>query len=85
MNTSSMLKPASMLIALYLLAVGCIPVKNVEKAWKTSKSDNALLGVWEQKGGGKLGFVNTEKDFLLMAGNNGEGGCRSIESNARPE
>ena len=25
-----------------MLVAGCIPVKNVEKAWKASKADNAL-------------------------------------------
>jgi hypothetical protein len=77
-------KPALALLAVCLFAVGCIPVKNVEKAWNSSKADNELAGLWTQKGGGdgKVGFVKTDKDFLVTSGTSGlEGGCRTVETN----
>lgn len=78
------LKHAAALVALCLLFTGCIKVKDVEKAWKSSKADNALAGTWDQAGGGdgKVGFVKTDKNFLVTSGTSGlEGGCRSIETN----
>lgn len=78
------LKPALMMLAICLFAVGCIPVKNVEKAWKASKADNALVGNWVGKNDSesKVAFVKTDKDFLVTSGTSGlEGGCRTLETN----
>ena len=74
---------AALLLAACLLLAGCIPVKNVEKAWKDAKADEALVGIWVQNGGdGKVGFVNTDKGFLVTSGTSGlEGGCRTITTN----
>ncbi|MFN3165526.1 MAG: hypothetical protein ACE37H_00515 [Phycisphaeraceae bacterium] len=81
MITRTAMKPFALLAAC-LFAVGCIPVKNVEKAWNSSKADNELVGLWTQEGDGKVGFVKTDKDFLVTSGTSGlEGGCRSIETN----
>jgi hypothetical protein len=73
---------ALMLIACQFLA-GCIPVKNVEKAWKDAKADEALVGTWAQNDGdGVIGVVNTDKGFLVMSSSDGlEGACRSITTN----
>ena len=74
---------AALMLAACLLLAGCIPVKNVEKAWKNAKADDALAGTWVQDGGdGMVGFVNTDQGFLVTAGTSGlEGGCRSITTN----
>ena len=78
------LKPAVTLAVVCLFSVGCIPVKNVEKAWKSSKADNDLAGLWVGKNDkdSHVGFVKTDKDFLVTSGTSGlEGGCRTIETN----
>ena len=74
---------AALLLAICLLLAGCIPVKNVEKAWKDAKADEALAGLWVEKGGdGKVGFVKTDQGYLITSGTSGlEGGCKSIETN----
>lgn len=78
------IKPVAALFAVCLFAVGCIPVKNVEKAWNASKADNDLVGSWVGKSDkdSRVGFVKTDKDFLVTSGTSGlEGGCRSVETN----
>lgn len=77
------IKHAGLLLAMTLLLTACIPVKNVEKAWKDAKADDALVGTWVKTGGDAMvGFVNTDKGFLVTAGTDGlEGGCRSITTN----
>lgn len=78
------IKQAAPLLAIGLLMVGCIPVKNVEKAWKSAKADAGLVGTWVDKDGGdgRVGFVSTDKGFLVTASTSGlEGGCRSITTN----
>lgn len=78
------LQHAALLLAACLLLAGCIPVKNVEKAWNDAKPDDALAGTWvDQNGGdGMVGFVKTDKGFLVTSGTSGlEGGCRSITTN----
>lgn len=77
------IKHATLMLATCLLLAGCIPVKNVEKAWKDAKADQALVGTWVKNGGdGMVGFVNTDKGFLVTAGTDGlEGGVRSITTN----
>ncbi len=82
LNPSST-RPAAALFMVCLFAVGCIPVKNVEEAWNASSADEDLIGMWFQDDGdGKVGFVKTDKDFLVTSGTSGlEGGCRSIETN----
>jgi len=77
------LKHAALLLAACTLLAGCIPVKNVEKAWKTAQADKALAGTWQQDGGdGMVGFVMTDKGFLVTSGTSGlEGGCKSITTN----
>lgn len=77
------IKHAGLLLALTLLITGCIPVKNVEKAWNNAKADKALVGTWSLKNGdGMVGFVKTDQDFLVTSGTDGlEGGCRSITTN----
>jgi len=75
---------ALLLAAMCLMFVGCIPVKNVEKAWKNAKADEALVGQWVGKNDSdtKVGFVKTDQDFLITSGTSGlEGGCRSVETN----
>ena len=84
MTNASPFKAFAALSVFCLLATGCIPVKNVEKAWKTNKADSGLIGLWTEQGGGegKVGFVKTDKDFLVTSGTSGlEGGCRSIQTN----
>ena len=77
------LKHAAMLLATLTLLAGCIPVKNVEKAWKNAEADKALAGTWEKdRGDGMVGFIMTDKGFLVTSGTSGlEGGCKSIETN----
>ena len=78
------IKHTGLLLALALILTGCIPVKNVEKAWKAAKADDALAGTWiDKKGGdGMVGFVKTDQGFLVTSGTSGlEGGCKSIETN----
>ena len=78
------LKHAALLMVTCMLLAGCIPVKNVEKAWKGAKADDALVGTWIGKNNAdeKVGFVKTDKGFLVTSGTQGlEGGCRSIETN----
>lgn len=75
---------AGLLLGLTLLLAGCIPVKNVEKAWANAEADDALAGTWvDAKGGDAMvGFVKTDQDFLVTTGTDGlEGGCRSITTN----
>ena len=74
---------AGLLLAACLLLGGCIPVKNVEKAWNNAKADDALAGNWVEKGGdGMVGFAKTDQGYLVTSGTSGlEGGCRSIETN----
>ncbi len=82
--TRSAIKHAALILAACLLLTGCIPVKNVEKAWKDAKADDALVGTWVDKndGDGMVGFVQTDKGFLVTSGTSGlEGGCRSITTN----
>lgn len=72
------------LLALGLVVAGCIPVKNAEKAWKASKADNDLAGQWVDKSDSEslVGFIKTDKDFLVTSGTSGlEGGCRTLETN----
>lgn len=77
------MKHAALLLATCLLMAGCIPVKNVEKAWNKAKVDDALAGTWVDKSGdGMVGFVKTDKGFLVTSGTSGlEGACRSITTN----
>jgi len=76
------LKHAALVLATLTLMAGCIPVKNVEKAWKAAAADEALVGTWEQGDDGKVGFVNTDQGFLVTSGTSGlEGGCKTIETN----
>ena len=76
------LKHVALLLGACLLLAGCIPVKNVEKAWNDAKADEALVGVWVQDGDGIVGFVNTDKGFLVTSGSSGlEGGCKSFTTN----
>lgn len=77
------IKHAGLLLAITLILGGCIPVKNVEQAWKDAKADEALVGTWHvAEGDGKVGFVKTDQDFLVTSGTDGlEGGCRSITTN----
>lgn len=77
------IKHAALLLATCLLMVGCIPVKNVEKAWKDAKADDALVGTWEQKNSdGMVGFVKTDKGYHVTSGTSGlEGASRSITTN----
>ncbi|MFK7790430.1 MAG: hypothetical protein AB8C95_13170 [Phycisphaeraceae bacterium] len=80
----SRFKHAALLLATGLLLTGCIPVKNVEKAWKDANVDKALVGTWVDKNGGDgmVGFVQTDKGFLVTSGTTGlEGGCKSITTN----
>lgn len=82
--TYSKLKHAAMLLAAALLMTGCIPVKNVEKAWKDATVDQNLAGTWVDKNGGDgmVGFVKTDKDFLVTSGTTGlEGGVKTITTN----
>lgn len=82
--THSRLPLATILLAAALLLTGCIPVKNVEKAWKDAKADPALVGNWVGKNddSSKVAFVNTDKGFLVTSGTSGlEGGCKSITAN----
>ncbi|MEM9347036.1 MAG: hypothetical protein AAGB26_10510 [Planctomycetota bacterium] len=78
------IKHAACLLACLLLLTGCIPVKNVEKAWNKAKADEALVGNWvgAKDNESKVGFVKTNKGFLVASGTSGlEGGCRSITTN----
>ena len=77
------IKYAALMLAALVLLAGCIPVENVEKAWKDAKADEGLVGLWVQNGGdGKVGFVNTDQGFLVTSGTSGlEGGCKSITTN----
>lgn len=76
------LKHAALILATLTLMAGCIPVKNVEKAWKAAEADKALVGTWQQGGDGMVGFVMTDQGFLVTSGTSGlEGGCKSIETN----
>ncbi|MEO0474384.1 MAG: hypothetical protein AAF085_00245, partial [Planctomycetota bacterium] len=76
------LKHFALLFAGCVLLTGCIPVKNVEKAWKDAKADEALVGTWTQGDSGMVGFVNTDKGFLVTSGTSGlEGGCKSVTTN----
>ena len=81
--TSFTIKHAALLLAGGLLLTGCIPVKNVEKAWKDAKADEALVGTWvDRNGDGMVGFIQTDKGFLVTSATSGlEGGCRSITTN----
>jgi len=82
--TRKNLMSVACVLVLCLLACGCIPVKNVEKAWSTSKPDKDLAGLWLQAGGGdgKIAFIATDKDFLITSGTSGlDGGCRTVETN----
>lgn len=75
---------AGPMIALCLLMAGCIPVKNVEKAWNNAKADDALAGQWVGKNddSSKVGFVKTDQGFLVTSGTSGlEGGCKSVTTN----
>ncbi|MEM6259183.1 MAG: hypothetical protein AAGI37_12940 [Planctomycetota bacterium] len=72
------------LLGFVLLLTGCIPVKNVEKAWNKAEADEALVGNWvgANDNDSKVGFVQTDKGFLVTSGTSGlEGGCRSITTN----
>ncbi|MBX2852166.1 MAG: hypothetical protein KTR15_10510 [Phycisphaeraceae bacterium] len=77
------IKHAALMLTTCLLLAGCIPVKNVEKAWKDAKADETLVGIWVQNDGeGIVGFVNTDKGFLVSSGSSGlEGGCKSFTTN----
>lgn len=77
------IKHAALLLATCLLLTGCIPVKNVEKAWKDAKADEAIVGTWAQKNSdGMVGFVKTDKGYLITSGTSGlEGAVRSITTN----
>lgn len=70
------------LMVISLLMAGCIPVKNVQEAWNNAKADQTLIGTWAaESGDGIVGFVKTDKNFLVTSGTSGlEGGCRSIET-----
>lgn len=82
MNAIKSLKAVGLLLAACLLTVGCIPVKNVEKAWKDAKADEALVGKWYGSNDAMVGFVKTDQDYLVTSGTNGlEGGCKTIEVN----
>jgi len=84
MALTNLLKSGAALAVACLLTVGCIPVKDVEKAWKDAKPDIDLVGTWVGKGdsSSKVGFVKTDKGYLVTSGTSGlEGGCRSIETN----
>lgn len=76
------IKHAGLLLALTLILGGCIPVKNVEKAWNDASADEALVGTWVQGDSDKVGFVMTDKGFLVTSGTSGlEGGCKSVTTN----
>lgn len=78
------IKHAGFFLVIALLLAGCIPVKNVEKAWQTAKADDALAGTWVEKNGGDgmVGFVKTDQGFHVTSGTSGlEGACRSITTN----
>ena len=76
------IKHAALMLATAVLLAGCIPVKNVEKAWKEAEADDALVGTWVQGDSGMVGVVKTDKGFLVTSGTSGlEGGCKSITTN----
>lgn len=76
------IKHTGLLLAIAFILAGCIPVKNVEEAWNDAKADEALVGTWVDGNEGMVGFVKTDKGFLVTSGSSGlEGGCRSITTN----
>ena len=76
---TKLIRNVSALIGCTLLAASCIQVDNVENAWKHSKADSELLGVWKGNDG-RCAFIKTEKDYFITAGPNQlEGGCKSFE------
>ena len=82
MMIATQLKNTLLMLAGCLLLAGCIPVKNVEKAWKDAEADEALIGTWVQGDSGMVGFVNTDQGFLVTSGTSGlEGGCKSVTTN----
>lgn len=69
------------LAAVCVLACGCIPVKNVEKAWGEAGVDEALTGQWvgERDKDSKLAFVMTDKGYQITSGTTGlDGGAKSF-------
>lgn len=80
MNLRQTAKRSLATIVLCLLLAGCIPVKNVEKAWSAGKADKALAGTWVSKSDAseKIGFVLTDKGFLVTSDNNA---CRTVQVN----
>jgi len=79
---TGILRNASALTAIVLLAVGCIQVGNVEEAWGKARADPELLGTWQGKRGALCSFVKTEKDYFITSGTDGlEGCCKSFETN----
>lgn len=78
---TKLIRNLTALVAIAFLSSSCIQVDNVENAWKDSKADAALLGIWEDNDGNQCAFVKTEKGYHVTTGPNGlEGACKSFDA-----
>ena len=69
------------LAAVCVFAAGCIPVKNLEKAWDQGGVDEALNGQWvgENDEDSKIAFVMTDQGYQITSGTTGlDGGVKSL-------
>ncbi|MEM1355587.1 MAG: hypothetical protein AAGC44_12335 [Planctomycetota bacterium] len=69
------------LAALCVFAAGCIPVKNLEKAWADAEVDEQLTGQWvgENDEDSKLAFIMTDQGYQITSGTTGlDGGVKSF-------
>lgn len=69
------------LAAVCVFACGCIPVKNLEKAWGEGTVDEALSGQWvgENDEDTKIAFIMTDQGYQITSGTTGlDGGVKSL-------
>ena len=81
MTKKSQVRTAVGAAAVCLLLSGCIPVKNLEKAWGEGEADSQLAGQWvgTSDSSDRVAFVATDQGYQITSSTSGlEGGAKTI-------